>query len=177
MISDYLKGYIEHIRREIEVFDPAFKVEALPKLDAATIVFKLSTAIPKVASNHGVVRSDATYRRLLQSLITPPVLAAWEPTIARDLRPILADLQTHPEGAYAKPGWDIFLLRSFARLFFGIHPESAGFAQLAQGFQVIKLVSDRRISVPWLPSERRTQRPTDAANRSGLPVGRTAPPT
>ena len=117
--------------------------------------------------------NHATYRRLLQSLITPPVLAAWEPTIARDLRPILADLQTHPEGAYAKPGWDIFLLRSFARLFFGIHPESAGFAQLAQGFQVIKLVSDRRISVPWLPSERRTRQTLDEL--SGLLMRQTAP--
>ncbi len=102
--------------------------------------------------------NHSTYRRLVQSLITPQVLAAWEPTIAVDLRPLLEELSTHRDGVSARPAWGELLARSFARLFFGIAPGTPEYVQLRAGFATIKKVSDRRIAVRWLPSERYTQR-------------------
>jgi fatty-acid peroxygenase len=102
--------------------------------------------------------NHATYRRLVQSLITPQVLAAWEPTIASDLRPLIEELSTHRDGVSTRPAWGELLARSFARLFFGIAPDTPDYATLRAAFATIKKVSDRRISVRWLPSERQTQR-------------------
>ena len=98
------------------------------------------------------------YRKLIQSLITPRVIGAWEPSISADVSDALSGLNRTAGPVYAKPAWDRLLMRSFSRLFFGIAPDSDGFRQLQAALGTIALVANRRISVPWLPSERRAER-------------------
>lgn len=173
--------YLELGRR----YGPIFKTShffhpmiCVMKLDSALKLLKAhddkSIRSPKVAADRflpcGFLRGmdpdqHAIYRRLVQSLITPQVLAAWEPTIAGDLRAVLEQLGQARDGVLAKPYWETFVQRSFSRLFFGIAPETPEFAQLMAGIALIRRVSDRRISVAWLPSERRTQRTLEELSR------------
>lgn len=166
--------YMELGRR----YGPIFKAShffhpmiCVMKLDSGLKLLKAhddkSIRSPKVAADRflpcGFLRGmdpekHVIYRRLVQSLITPQVLAAWEPTIAGDLRPVLEQLSQAGEGVLAKPYWETFVRRSFSRLFFGIAPETPEFAQLMAAYDVVRRVSDRRIAVAWLPSERLTQR-------------------
>ena len=122
---------------------------------------------PKVAADRflpcGFMRgmepeNHQVYRKLIQSLITPRVLAAWEPSIGVDVSEALSALERSPDGVYAKPMWDRVLMRSFSRVFFGITPGSDAFRQLEAAFETVALIANRRISVPWLPSERRIER-------------------
>jgi len=123
---------------------------------------------PKVAADRflpcGFLRGmdpndHKTYRRVVQSLITPAVLAAWETTIAADVNEALAQLAKAPAtGVYAKPAWDQLLHHSFSRLFFGIAPGTEAFRKLEAALETLALVSGRRITAAWLPSEQRTER-------------------
>lgn len=122
---------------------------------------------PKVAADRflpcGFLRGMApqdhkTWRKLIQSLITPRVIAAWEPSIRADVTAALRELANSPDGVYPKPAWDRMIRRTFSRLFFGIAPDTPEFERIEEAFGVIAKVSDRRISVPWLPSERHTAR-------------------
>ena len=70
---------------------------------------------PKVAAGRflpcGFLRgmdpeNHTTYRRVVQSLITPRVLAAWELSISHDVSQALSELASSPHGVYAKPVWD-----------------------------------------------------------------------
>jgi len=97
------------------------------------------------------------YRRVVQTILTPQVVSAWERSIAADVAEALEELTAKPD-AYARPVWDRLLLRSFSRLFFGIGPGTDAFRKLANGYAIIGRVSSRRIAVPWLPSERTAER-------------------
>ncbi len=165
-----------HYTKLGRLYGPLFKTShffhpmiCVMKVESALRLLKahddVSLRSPKVAADRflpcGFLRGmdpshHATYRRLVQSLITPQVLAAWEPTIAKDLRPLLEQFSQEREGVCAKPVWEEFVRRSFIRLFFGIEPGTPDFAQLVAGYDVIRRMSERRITVAWLPSERRT---------------------
>jgi cytochrome P450 len=90
-------------------------------------------------------------------MITPRVLEAWESSISADVARVLEDLAPQ-RVVYARPAWDRLLFQSFSRLFFGIAPDSEEFQKLESEYGVIRLAGDRRISIPWLPSERRSER-------------------
>ena len=97
------------------------------------------------------------YRKLVQSFITPEVLSAWEESVVADTGAVLTELAAHPGGVYAKPAWDKLLFISFSRLFFGIDPASEEFRKLEAGCRITSRASERRITIPWLPSERRIE--------------------
>ena len=97
------------------------------------------------------------YRRVVQGIMTPQVVSAWERSIPADVEDALEELTVGPH-AYARPVWDRLLLRSFSRLFFGIGPDTDAFKTLQNGYAIIARVSSRRIAVPWLPSERTAER-------------------
>jgi (+)-abscisic acid 8'-hydroxylase len=97
------------------------------------------------------------YRRVVQTIMTPQVVSAWERSIAADVEDAIEELSAQPH-AYARPVWDRLLLRSFSRLFFGIAPDTDTFTTLQNGYAIIGRVSSRRIAVPWRPSERTAER-------------------
>ena len=105
------------------------------------------------------------YRRVVQAIMTPQIVSAWERSIAADVEEALAELTAQPN-AYARPVWDRLLLRSFTRLFFGIAPGTEAFTTLEAGYSTLAQVSSRRIAVPWLPSERTAER--TFSNLTGL---------
>ena len=100
------------------------------------------------------------YRRVMQAIMTPQIVSAWERSIAVDVQDALEELTAEPN-TYARPIWDRLLLRSFSRLFFGIVPGTDSFRELEAGYSIIARVSSRRISVPWLPSERTAEQTFD----------------
>jgi cytochrome P450 len=97
------------------------------------------------------------YRRLTQAIMTPQIVSTWERSIAVDVQDALAEVTAQPN-TYTRPVWDRLLLRSFSRLFFGIVPGTDSFRELDAGYSIIARISRRRISVPWLPSERSAER-------------------
>ena len=167
-----------HYAKLSRVYGPIFKTShffhpmvCLTNLESALRLLKEHDDVrlrsPKVAADRflpcGFLRgmdpeAHKTYRRVVQALITPQVLATWEATISADISVALAKLAAFPGGVHAKPVWEQLILRSFSRLFFGISPETEAFQQLEAALQTLALVSNRRISVPWLPSERKTER-------------------
>jgi cytochrome P450 len=97
------------------------------------------------------------YRRVMQAIMTPQIVSAWERSIAADVEDALEELAAQPN-AHARPVWDRLLLGSFSRLFFGIAPGTDAFRKLEAGYSIIARVGSRRISVPWLPRERTAER-------------------
>lgn len=162
-------------------YGPVFKVShffhpmvCISNLESGLALLKAHDDVrlrsPKVAADRflpcGFMRGmdpdhHKTYRKVLQAVMTPRVVAAWERAIADEVRQALHDLMQAGAPVYAKPAWDRMIQRAFARLFFGIEAGTPAFRQLTDACAVIAQVSARRISVPWLPSERRTRRVLD----------------
>ena len=119
-----------HYAKLSRVYGPIFKTShffhpmvCLTNLESALRLLQEHDDVrlrsPKVAADRflpcGFLRgmdpeAHKTYRRVVQALITPPVLATWEATISADISAALAKLAAFPGGVHAKPVWEQLIL-------------------------------------------------------------------